>query len=169
MTGRDIVKFIVVNNLLDKNCISESADDVVIRFLDYLSNDDAVRYVLNSEGRIRVSLSDPSNTYLLKNSYVDDYNINGLKQLDSSVPDDAFPEYNTYSNTFVSWMKSLVDEDSITHRIVEYASIDTNFVKYCTTYNRMMSYLEGKEVDSTIIKSAEISWTQYMRECREVE
>lgn len=167
MTGRDVVKFIVDNNLFDKSCISETSDRSVIRFLDYLSNDDTVRYALMDDGRERISLKDSSDTYLIKSNSVYDYNMSSLKQLDSYVSEESvISQYNSYSTTFKQWLNSLDDETSTMYRIVEYANADSNFSRNCGTFNKLMSYLESKEADISVIRSAEIAWTQYMRECR---
>lgn len=167
MTGRDIVKFILANNLLDKSCISTSGDRVVIRFLDYLVNDDEIIYALTEEGKERIALRDVSDNYLIKSNNVHDYKMAGLKQLDNNVVEDkTISKYNVYLDTFKSWLNT-VEPGSIIYDVVKYSEIDSNFSRNCTTYNKMMSYLEGKEVSYDIIRSADLAWTQYMRECRE--
>lgn len=161
MKGRDIVKFIVSNDLLDKSCSSE------IRFEDYLANDDEIDYVLLDDCRTRISLKDSSDTYLIRSGNIVSVHMNGLKQLDSFIEEDpVIDKYNRYSDTFKSWLGSINDSRSIMKRIADYANNDSNFSRNCSTYNKMMSYLEGKGASVEVLQSADIAWGQYMRQCR---
>lgn len=165
MTGRDVVKFIVKNNLLDKSL----SPDLILKFEDYLPNDEGLQFSCYSDGRYRVGLSDGSDVYLIDSGKLSDISMNGLKALDACIPENPILDpYNTYSCTFKQWLNNLYDEQSIMYLILQYGNEDSNFWRYCTTYNKAVSYLESKDVSPNLFRSLEIAWTQYMRECRTI-
>lgn len=163
MTGRDIIKFILENNLLDKSCTSTANDRMILKFIDYLSNDEQTIYICYEDGRCRRILNDMSNLIMIDQVNVQDLSYPNLKIVDSLIADESVP---TFSMTFRQWLKTLDSGSSITHYIVDYADEDSNFGNNCKTFNKMISYLEGKEVDKNVLLSAEVAWTQYLRECR---
>ncbi len=166
MTGRDIIKFIVANNLLDKQCVS---DNFLVKFVDNMQDDEEIGYVLLDSGRERVYVRDSSDTYVLRQRYISDVTMSGIKQVDTCIPeDDILSPYNTYSETFRSWLSNSESSGPVISIIKDYADSDSNFSRNCGTYNKMISYLEGKEVSKEVIESADVAWLQYMRECREV-
>ena len=169
MTGRDIIKFILRNNLLDKQFASSISTAPILRSIDYLPNDEEMKYSLYEDGRYRVSITDCLDNYILIDSKLSLSKMNDLKIIDTFVPsDDTLNRYNQYTDTFRQWLYGLTDQGSITHLIVDYANFDSNFGRNCSSYNKMMSYLESKDVDDDIILSAGVAWNQYMRECRKV-
>lgn len=170
MTGRDIIKFIIHNKLVDKECVKPGEDVNILEFIDYLQSDDIVHYYLSEVGEstvIHYSFEDASPS-IVSQCYVDDIYMNSVKTVDSFQSDDLLDIYNEYDETFRQWMKTLGVDNSITSLILNYAESDANLSNNCRSLNKLVSYLEGKGVDREVIQSAEIAWRQYMRECRDI-
>ena len=159
MTGRDIVKFIVHNNLLDK-----SVSDLKLLFLDYTVDIERVKYDLKPNGRFITSYISGDETYKVSSAFLNDVRLDTLRCLDSCRSQSAYVD--TYSTPFYTWMKSLSDDTSITHVLVVYAAQDPEFCNNCNSFNQLMSYLESQSASSEVLESAELVWTQYMHECR---
>lgn len=171
MIGRDIVKFILYNKLLDKEWTAESE----LTFYDYLSNDIGIRYrltpdnesIIQSEQYVEYHDEMDLEIKVLETVDVESVESSELTPLDSLViASETASEYNEYSMTFRQWMKTLDTASSITHLICEYADSDSSFGRNCKTLNQLISYLEGGGVSNDIVDSATVSWFQYMRECR---
>ena len=120
MTGRDIVKFIVHNNLLDK-----SVSDLKLLFLDYTVDIESVKYDLKPNGRFITSYISGEETYKVSSEFLHDVRLDTLRCLDSCRSQSAYVD--TYSTPFYTWMKSLSDDTSITHVLVVYAAQDPEF------------------------------------------
>jgi len=165
LTGREIVKFILSNNLLDKLCFSDTKDSRILRFVDTLPNDEQAIFICYEDGRCRRIVNDMSDMLLVDQINTEDILYPNLKTLDSFISEEDVP---SFTMTFRQWLRTKEDSDSIIHYIVDYANLDSNFGNNCKTYNKVMSYLEGKDVEVNVLRSAGVAWTQYLRECREL-
>lgn len=166
MTGRDIVKAIVKYNLLDKSISSPSSSNI-LEFCDYLPSDDAIIYQILDNGTARIILTENFDKYILQVDNFKYSTIDELKSLDSyNRYNEVISDYNQYICTFTQWLKTCVDPSMLLRPIVDYFASDSNLSKNCSTFNKLMSYLEAKSVDEACMLSAEAAWTQYMRECR---
>lgn len=169
MTGRDIVKTILYNNLLDKDC---TADSDSIRFCEFLPDDTTLEYCMTESeyliqhvqfidgGEIRETLDSGS---------IDNVSLVNISRLDSiGQMNPVLEPYSQYSMTFYMWIKS-IGHASIFDPLLEYIASDPNFSRNCRTFNQMMSYLEANEVDVNLLSIAKLAWVQYVRECRILE
>lgn len=162
MNGRDVIKFILRNSLLDKSIMLSEGSIVAI---DHLPTDEEFRYVLQQDGKYKVALQSGSDLYLLENQLVSDISLDHLETLDKIVSTE--PSNNiSYKMSFSDWINSISDEGSALHAVVEYNSYDPQFSANCTSFNQLITYLENQNVSEDVLQSAETAWIQYLRECR---
>lgn len=165
MTGRDIVKFILYNNLLDKEYDPSSK----LILIDHLVDDSSIVYEFNDQDEFdikRVSMSPRSVIQeTLDFGCVDNLEMPELKSLDSLGDRNAVVQiYNTYNTTFYQWLKTIT-YTSLFGSLLDYIAEDSNFYKNSKTFNQLISYLENKSVSVKLISEAKLAWMQYRREC----
>lgn len=170
MFGRDLVKFIFYNNLLDKELDLGSSNS--FEFADYLSDDSIVYYSLYPDGSGVVShkIYDKG---IIRVEYLDRFNINNIPVYSDGCFDDfvnvesyVVQTYGLYSKTFCDWLKTLDSRDSLIGLMAQYFDEHVELNENSSTFDELITYLETNSADTKLITSAKLAWTQYMRECR---
>lgn len=162
MLGRDIVKFVLSHDLMDKDVTWDN-----ITFVDRFPDDSEIYYIPYNdiEGTyevVRITYVDGSEVRepldagtILRLSYASMYGVDNLV-------DDT----TSYSKTFLEWLDSEDTTSYVLMLIKQYLYTDPEFTQECTTLNQMLTYLEVHQVDLDTIQSAITAWFQYVRECR---